>query len=68
MIEAINLIQDYHFASLLPDAQHAAAAAQSRSQECSAGIDALYEKRRNALIEECHRIGWNVVAPQLNLF
>lgn len=68
IIEAINLIQDHLFVSLFPAVQHAAAAALSGSQECVAELVALYEQRRNALTEECHRIGWDVTAPQGSFF
>ncbi|MCJ7842711.1 pyridoxal phosphate-dependent aminotransferase [Lederbergia sp. NSJ-179] len=68
MIEAINLIQDHLFVSLFPAVQHAAIAALSESQDCVSELVALYEGRRNALMEECHRIGWDVAAPQGSFF
>ncbi|WP_062108072.1 pyridoxal phosphate-dependent aminotransferase [Bacillus niameyensis] len=68
MIEAINLIQDHLFCSLFPAVQHAAIAALTESQECVDELVALYEGRRNALVEECHRIGWNVEAPKGSFF
>lgn len=68
MIEAINLIQDHLFCSLFPAVQHAAIAALTESQECVDELVSLYEGRRNALVEECHRIGWNVEAPKGSFF
>lgn len=68
MIEAINLIQDHLFCSLFPAVQHAAIAALTEPQECVDELVALYEGRRNALVEECHRIGWNVEAPKGSFF
>lgn len=68
MIEAINLIQDHFFVSLFPAVQHAAAAALSEPQDCVSELVALYEGRRNALIEECRRISWDVTAPRGSFF
>ena len=31
-------------------------------------LTALYEGRRNVLISECKRIGWNVEAPKASFF
>ncbi|MEI4768308.1 pyridoxal phosphate-dependent aminotransferase [Psychrobacillus sp. FJAT-51614] len=68
MIEAINIIQDHLFVSLFPAIQTAAAAALNESQECVDDLVSLYEGRRNALVEACSRIGWNIKAPEGSFF
>ena len=68
IIEAINIIQDHLFVSLFPAIQTAAAAALNESQECVNELVSLYEGRRNALVDACSRIGWNVKAPKGSFF
>nr|WP_106783355.1 pyridoxal phosphate-dependent aminotransferase [Lysinibacillus timonensis] len=68
IIEAINLIQDHLFVSLFPALQHAAIEALNGNQQCVEDQSAIYENRRNALIEEAHRIGWDVNAPKGSFF
>ena len=68
IIEALNLIQDHLFVSLFPAVQAAAAAALNESQQCVDELVALYEGRRNALVEACVKIGWDVQAPQGSFF
>ncbi|MDW0112781.1 pyridoxal phosphate-dependent aminotransferase [Sporosarcina saromensis] len=68
MIEAINQIQNYLFISIFPAIQHAAIAALAEDQTCVKELTALYEGRRNMLIDECRRIGWAVDAPKASFF
>ena len=68
MIEAINIIQDHLFCSLFPAVQHAAAEALNAEQHCVETLCATYESRRNVLIEEARRIGWDVEAPKGSFF
>lgn len=68
MIEAINLLQDHLFVSIFPAVQHAAAVALSDDQTCVDALVSLYEGRRNVLIAECERIGWEVAAPKGSFF
>ncbi|QCR31346.1 pyridoxal phosphate-dependent aminotransferase [Lysinibacillus sp. SGAir0095] len=68
IIEAINLIQDHLFCSVFPAIQHAAVAALNGDQDCVEEQRSIYEKRRNVLIEEAHRIGWDVKAPSGSFF
>lgn len=68
MIEAINLIQDHLFVSQFPAVQKAAIEALNGDQQCVEEQGAIYESRRNALIEEAHRIGWDVTAPKGSFF
>ncbi|MCM3610110.1 pyridoxal phosphate-dependent aminotransferase [Planococcus sp. MERTA32b] len=68
MIEALNLIQDHLFAGLAPALQHAAAEALTGDQSCVAELVGTYEKRRQVLIEECARIGWEIEAPKGSFF
>ncbi|MDN4492031.1 pyridoxal phosphate-dependent aminotransferase [Ureibacillus aquaedulcis] len=68
IIEAINLIQDHLFCSVFPAIQHAAVAALNDDQDCVEEQRAIYESRRNVLIKEAHRIGWDVKAPNGSFF
>ena len=68
MIEAINIIQDHLFCSQFPAVQQAAAVALTSSQACTDKLRATYERRRNVLVEEAHRIGWQVTAPKGSFF
>ncbi|MFD1453535.1 MULTISPECIES: pyridoxal phosphate-dependent aminotransferase [Oceanobacillus] len=68
MIEAINILQDHLFVSLFPAIQKAAAEALSGDQSCVTSLVKLYEQRRNVLLEECKRIGWDVTAPKGSFF
>lgn len=67
-IEAINLIQDHLFVSIFPALQYAAIEALNSDQQCVDEQRAIYESRRNALVEEAHRIGWDVTAPKGSFF
>ncbi|WP_342471342.1 pyridoxal phosphate-dependent aminotransferase [Metasolibacillus sp. FSL H7-0170] len=68
MIEAIQLLQDHLFCSLFPAIQHAAAHALTVEQSAVEQLRATYENRRNALIDEAHKIGWQVEAPAGSFF
>lgn len=68
IIEAISLLQDHLFIDIFPAVQRAAAAALTGSQDCVEELISLYESRRNVLIAECRRIGWDVVAPTASFF
>ena len=68
IIEAINLLQDHLFCSIFPAIQHAAATALQGEQDAVEALRATYESRRNVLVEEAHRIGWDVTAPSGSFF
>ncbi|MBU9673227.1 pyridoxal phosphate-dependent aminotransferase [Planococcus sp. CP5-4] len=68
MIEALNLIQDHLFAGVFPAVQLAAVEALNGSQQCVEELNALYEKRRQTLVDECRRIGWEFEAPKGSFF
>ncbi len=68
MIEAINLIQDHLFCSIFPAIQQAAATALTAEQACVEELRATYECRRNVLITEARKIGWDVQAPKGSFF
>ncbi|MDN4606933.1 pyridoxal phosphate-dependent aminotransferase [Sporosarcina highlanderae] len=68
MIEAISRLQSQLFIGMFPGIQHAAIAALSADQSCVSELTALYESRRNVLIRECQRIGWDVEAPKASFF
>lgn len=68
IVAAINLIQDHLFCSQFPAVQQAAAVALTASQSYADKLRATYERRRNVLIEEAQRIGWQVTAPRGSFF
>lgn len=68
IIEALNLIQDHLYVSLFPAVQKAAIAALTEDQSCVDHLVKRYESRRNALIDACLKIGWNVEAPTGSFF
>lgn len=68
IIEALNLIQDHMYCSLFPAVQKAAATALNDDQQCVEELVARYESRRNILIEECRKIGWQVEVPKGSFF
>ena len=68
MIEAINIIQDHLFCSQFPAIQHAAATALNEEQHCVSELRAVYERRRNVLVEEAQKIDWHITAPKGSFF
>ncbi|WP_226675623.1 pyridoxal phosphate-dependent aminotransferase [Mesobacillus jeotgali] len=68
VIAAINLLQDHMYVSLFGAVQEAAAEALLGPQECVAELNALYESRRNVLIDGLKNIGWHVTAPKGSFF
>lgn len=68
MIDALRRLQDYLFISIFPAVQQAAIAALSENQQCVKELTELYERRRDVLISECRRIGWDVTAPKASFF
>ena len=68
IIEAINLIQDHLFCSQFPAIQFAAAEALLGDQTSVVNLRTTYESRRNVLVQEARRIGWDVEAPKGSFF
>ena len=68
MIEAIHTLQDHLFIDIFPAIQHAAIEALGEDQSAVDELVAMYESRRNAFVQACHDIGWNVHAPEASFF
>lgn len=68
VISAIELLQDHLYCSLFGGIQESAAAALNGPQECVRELNALYERRRNVLIDGLHSLGWKVTAPKGSFF
>ncbi|HDR7716322.1 pyridoxal phosphate-dependent aminotransferase [Bacillus albus] len=68
VIETINLLQDHMYVSIFGAVQDAAREALLSSQSCVVELVNRYESRRNALIEACHAIGWNIDIPTGSFF
>lgn len=64
VIAAIDLIQDHLHCSLYGGIQEAAAAALLGPQDEVHKQQAMYEKRRDLLINSLNEIGWEVTAPE----
>lgn len=68
VVKAIDLLQDHLYVSLFPAVQEAATVALNSSQDCVEELLALYEARKNTLIDGCKEIGWKVDAPEGSFF
>lgn len=68
VIAALELMQDHLYVSIFGGIQEAAAEALTSSQQCVEELNALYESRRNILINGLKEIGWNVTAPKGSFF
>lgn len=68
IIEAINVLQDHLFISIFPAIQKAAAVALTDSQQCVDELVELYANRRDVLLAECERIGWEVTCASGSFF
>ncbi|GIP15075.1 diaminopimelate aminotransferase [Paenibacillus montaniterrae] len=68
IIEQINLIQDHYYCSLFGGIQEAAALALTGPQQCVKELTATYERRRNALFQALHEIGWKADMPSGSFF
>lgn len=68
VISAIELLQDHLYVSLFGAVQEAAAEALNSSQDCVRELNAVYERRRNVLIDGLLSLGWEVRAPMGSFF
>lgn len=68
IIAALNLLQDHLFCSIFPAIQHAGVAALTQELGQMDELSDMYERRRNALVDEAHRIGWQITAPAGSFF
>ena len=68
VIRSIELLQDHLYVSLFGAVQEAAREALTGPQECVKELTALYERRRNVLIDGLQSLGWQVTAPAGSFF
>lgn len=68
VIAGLNLLQDHLYCSIFPAIQVAAAHALTGPQDCVEEQLAVYEARREALIQACSKVGWSVTAPAGSFF
>ncbi|NRD78667.1 pyridoxal phosphate-dependent aminotransferase [Bacillus sp. BRMEA1] len=68
IIKSIELLQDHLYVSLFGAVQEAAAEALNGPQDCVKELIALYERRRNVLIDGLRSLGWNVASPEGSFF
>ncbi len=68
LIAALARVKSYLDYGAFTPIQVAAAAALNGPQDCVEEIRNIYKHRRNVLVEEARRIGWNVRAPKGSFF
>ncbi|ASA19587.1 aminotransferase class I/II-fold pyridoxal phosphate-dependent enzyme [Paenibacillus donghaensis] len=67
----IAALKHYHtqaYSTIFGAVQDAAAAALLGPQDAVKRLGALYERRRNVLVDGLHQLGWRVTAPQGSFF
>ena len=68
LIGALTRIKSYLDYGAFTPVQVAAAAALNGPQECISEIRAVYQSRRDALVEAMSRAGWDIPAPPATMF
>ncbi|MCR4287363.1 MAG: alanine transaminase [Deltaproteobacteria bacterium] len=68
MIAALTRIKSYLDYGMFQPIQIAAIIALNGPQECVEEIRAMYEERRNVLIESFSRSGWDIAKPKATMF
>lgn len=68
IISALSRFHDMAHSDVFGAVQDAASAALLNSQDCVRDLRALYERRRNVLVEGLRAIGWDVQAPKGSFF
>ncbi len=68
LIEALKRIKSYLDYGAFTPVQVAAAAALNGPQDCIAEIRAVYQTRRDVLVEAMGRAGWAIPAPPATMF
>lgn len=68
MVQALTRIKSYLDYGIFQPIQIAAVTALRGDQECVAETDAVYRKRRDALVAALHRVGWPVASPAGTMF
>ena len=68
IVGALAKLKSYLDYGTFQPIQIAATVAMNEASDYPAEVNAIYETRRNALIEGLHRIGWEVEPPQGTMF
>jgi len=68
IVRMINLIQDHYYCSLFGGIQEAAALALTGPQDSVRELNAMYERRRDALFGALAEIGWQAEKPGGSFF
>ncbi len=68
VIRLMNLLRDHCYASLFGAVQTAAVTALTSSQDCVRDLVDIYESRRNSVVRDMSRIGWNATLSEGTLF
>ena len=68
IIAAMKRYQSHAFSTMFGASQEAAAVALEGDQSAAADLVALYQRRRNVVVEGLRAIGWDVAAPEGTFF
>ncbi len=68
LIAAMKRYQSHAFSTMFGATQEAAGAALAGDQSVAAELVALYERRRDVVVEGLRRIGWEVSSPEGSFF
>ncbi|GAX88587.1 pyridoxal phosphate-dependent aminotransferase [Effusibacillus lacus] len=68
VISLINLVQDHFYVSLFAAIQRASITALRSSQDCVRELVAVYESRRDVLVDGLRDLGWDCPAPKGSFF
>ena len=68
IIRALSMIKHYYDYGVFTPIQVAAIAALDGPQDCVRTAAAIYQSRRDALVEGLNRIGWSVPNPKFSMF
>ncbi|MGE3820941.1 MAG: aminotransferase class I/II-fold pyridoxal phosphate-dependent enzyme [Isosphaeraceae bacterium] len=68
MVQALKAIKGYYDYGLFQAVQIAAIVALRHGEEARLAQVAMYQQRRNTLVEGLNRLGWNVSTPRAGMF
>ena len=68
IIQALARIKSYLDYGIFQPIQIAAIQALNGPQDCVENTRLMYERRRNALVDGLHRVGWNIKKPKGTMF
>jgi LL-diaminopimelate aminotransferase len=67
-VDALRTVKDNLDSGVLRAIQFAGAKALTSSQECVAAMNAVYQRRRDLVVDTLNRLGWNLKKPQATFY